>query len=1405
MLQERETELQNKERENQGLKKQLDESRTALSDMRKTMVIAGRKEPKPMDGDVVNKFVTLKSDILQLVRAHCNAPITPSGVRQENVAPELPELLVRAEVARHIWANFFYSNNLLFGFDDEDEDNTLMKVEYNFLRSHQQTEGLVEWRNKSINIIKSMTNPNRYRYSDDCATRIWDKIEGYCHHAKTDKTDREQAWQDLISICRAAYDVALLFRETKIEYQWEQDKDLLPTLATNPDDHEIVATIGPDPSENHEIERIVLDDHLGLLLDLFMHPAPSEASQNATSVEQTQQLPSPSTQHGLPDIEHEASGGLLSTGSPREPTSDLEEPSDNVSIRSGGTQRGRSSNTRWISSRNSSSQGSPGSRIDEYERAHTQYRKPSDGIIFQVIPSAKDKDSRVSIENFPNEVLTHILSHLPPETLSSMSLVSRRFHKLITTPHAWRIAFARYFPGAEALDAGPSKAVQESISEVDRAQRRSFTRLSALSSWRSEYILRTRLLRSLGRGRPAIEAISRSGASRHASSAAAAAVTTYASGLWYPVSHLHATFGVGLNKKQPLFMHGAVEQGVVCVSDPASGKPGSWGLTDFNAFHHFADQFPGELPYGLGPGNMVGMTNVMDVSQPYGKVYGEACPGGRVFYTSTSEQRGRFVSISSTANHQLGIPETTMNGCAVCSVWIAKSESVLKATSGIFGFLAGFSNGVLAAYALGVNPVHDRWFEKGELTAKWVLCPGVPIIAICVDERVSARRLSARRIWATVLNALGEVFYLTDAPARPDFVGKASSEELDRLAWRTGRSVQWSLVEATRRVAKPDPFGTAKVDGSYSPRISSDECGLSKDQIVAETKEVEAFLRYKPKHFQSICNGWDMQRRLMNDFAGDDGANAGESVFVVECGLSGNSGASVRRFTRCITKITVDSELDSWPTIQSTIKPASIFGTSSSAQQSPHSSPGPRSIPRSRTSSQDDIVGSRSREVWHISNFSFAEHRNIHISASASDESEFATLNVNEDPLLGMSGGSNTSSPLASPLGHAGTLSSSSEIPGHRARLFGIGTMSGIVMLWDMRASLSPSPEVINTVSPLRVIYTKSPQIASLALTSLYVVHGGNEGLVQAWDPLASTTEPVRTLNSRFSDRARRRIAQAEASVQGVGNNYYAAGAIVLDPDPTVLRGMVSLGSHVRYWSYSSTAADAYKTRKRGQLRRRSERGSNSTPASQKVSATGRGLIKDYISNERHEMEREKLVRQKELERLSGRFGTNILGEGASEEELLAYASMLSEEAFSSDELKRKEAFGGSSIASPKPSQSGVDRAADADLEEAIRLSLLESEQVSSSPAMSASDFDIPIRYTKSSRHGTPSRKGKAGGSKAQAGAEEDDDDLEFALQLSLAEEQSRMAMDEDFPMLSKSTSGGSEGSGKGKGKSRRR
>lgn len=339
-------------------------------------------------------------------------------------------------------------------------------------------------------------------------------------------------------------------------------------------------------------------------------------------------------------------------------------------------------------------------------------------------------------------------------------------------------------------------------------------------------------------------------------------------------------------------------------------------------------------------------------------------------------------------------------------------------------------------------------------------------------------------------------------------------------------------------------------------------------------------------------------------------------------------------------------------------------------------------------------------------------------------------------------------------------------------------------------------------------------------------------------------------LNSRFSSRARRRLVQAEASVQGVGNNYYAAGAVVLDPDPTVLRGMVSLGTHLRYWSYSSTAADQYKSGKR-KLRRRSERGSNAANGEQRFTHTGRGILKDYIANEKYELEREKVMRRKEHERLSGRFGTDLLGPGVSEEEMLAYATMLSEESYTSDRIKRRGSGevtaalssnssdtvheeGGVSLSladsatSPLLSTpSNETEPLDPDVAEAIRLSLLEEEarKRTSLPASNA----VSTSYSKTpapsaSALASPSRSSPLPSSshyRSSTTVAEEDDDLGLALQLSLAEQQSRLAggadsddalNEEEFPALASPDSEDSverrsreKGKGKGKGRGARR
>ncbi|KAJ5431587.1 hypothetical protein N7445_009319 [Penicillium cf. griseofulvum] len=1011
---------------------------------------------------------------------------------------------------------------------------------------------------------------------------------------------------------------------------------------------------------------------------------------------------------------------------------------------------------------------------------------------------ASIRKSQTSLETFPNEVLTHILSHLPPQSLSAITLVSQRFHALVTTPHAWRIAFSRFFPGPHAIENGRRTTTDAADLQSDR---RFFARLTALASWRSEYILRTRLMQSLSRGKPAqFDPPKKHGTVRAASVRHGSAIATYTSQLLFPVSHIHASFRPD---KNPHFIHGAAEQGIASASDPSTVKVGTWGVSDHQMFRHFADLFPGEAQYGLGSGDMVGVPNLMDVSQPYGMIYGEGCPQGRSYFISTTEQRGRFLGASDLGSHPpLGIPAVNMITHAVCSVWIAKSPHILKMTQGLVGMLSGSSSGVLTAYSLGPHPTYERRYEQGQATARWVLCPGVPIIGIAVDDQYSPKRHSGKRIWAVALNALGEIFYLTELPRAPELppTAKLSTEQLDEVAWKTGRSVHWEMIETSRRVARPDPFNRELVDGSYSPRSSSDSMGLDEHQIAAETKEIENYISFKPKHFRKVCESWDMQRDLKVDFAGDDGCGAGESVIVIARGSGEDAKTSIRRFMRTASR----SDFSSTP--PATLEP--ILGTTETRPSlfgSPVNIPiVTSSVSSSRSSGRMDSPSTNF--VWRLSDFVFGDRKSTEVSASALDASTFATLTAEEDPLLAMSG-SSTSSATSSPmLPHMDQPRSGLEVPGQRARYLAVGTRTGMVFVWDIRAPAAKSKEVINSISSLRTIQTDSPQVSSLAISSLYLVHGGNDGLVQAWDPLASSTKPIRTINSRFSTRARRRLVQAEASILGVGNNYYATGAICLDSDPTVLRGMVSLGTHLRYWSYSSSEADQYKTSKR-RLRHLLRR-SNGAAEGQRFNNSGRGAIEDFIEDERVDMERQKIADEKERAHLSARFGIDLLGPDIDEEQLLAYAQLLSEEACSGDAAQPKDSptisssatsasfdtvgpssFGlGEVSSSSSPYQNPSDDNDD-ELAEAIRLSLLD-EQSAVLPFEQVSS--IPIKYAKGvCPHGAED---------AESSRRQEMDDLEFAIQLSLAEGKSREDGEwEEFPSLAGPIPASPSGKGKGK------
>lgn len=899
------------------------------------------------------------------------------------------------------------------------------------------------------------------------------------------------------------------------------------------------------------------------------------------------------------------------------------------------------------------------------------------------------------------------MSHLHADSHAAIALVSKRFYALITSSHAWRMAFLRYFPGQEALEHKPHADIwADHSSEFVRSEARYFARLTPLASWRKEYLLRTRLLRSLARGKPGAGV---SGASVR-SGKKQSAVLTYNSKLPWAVTNIHAVFSNG--KKPPRAIHGAADLGAGTISDPTNGKVEKWGLIDpFRSFQ-LEEVIPGLIPFGVSDGPAA-VPNVMDVSQPFGILAGEGFPGGRPFYRPVLEPRGRYlVADNGVVDTYPDIPKIPEMSEAICSVWLAKSSAVPFITQSMVGILTGSTLGVVTSYAVACDSAGPR-HSAGEITARWVLSPGVPIIALKVDDNYSQRRKTVGRAWAVALNALGEVYYLTESPVNS--LAQSKGEDVTKNAWYAGRSAYWHLIDATRRIARPDDLDKNVTKGAYSPRSPSNAMNLSKDQMAAEAREIEKFLRHKPAHFRRVCEGWDMLRRLEVDFASDDGNGAGENIFVIDCGYAEEGLTEIRRYTRSLV-------------------PQDVLVTSVVKLPSPEPVPAPSLFAPVEAEMADEskveekpvepevspVVSSPDAvdflHNWATTRMDLKDQGKALLMSSAIDMSSNALLTLADDPLV-----------------EAGE-----EIPGRRSRLLAVGTADGVILVWNSRADSNGTD-----IKPLRYIQTESAEISCLALSGLYLVHGGSDGLVQAWDPLASTLEPIRTLNSRSNGRVPRHMTIMNPALDE--ETYPSVGAIYLDPDPTVLRGVVSFGASLRYWAYSSTS---HATSRKRRARHSDMHGM--------ASRRQGGDVSGFIAAEQAELRHENQRKTREQNRLRNRFGAGALGD-LTEEEALRYAQMVSEEAFLLEEQRRTSdsaadasldtasTFSGTTVdtVTPEPSvtevtlltnsPSGRPRAAVEDeyeqqIQQAIRLSLLESSNDNvDSPQGGNESFQSPL------------------------------------------------------------------------------
>ena len=599
-----------------------------------------------------------------------------------------------------------------------------------------------------------------------------------------------------------------------------------------------------------------------------------------------------------------------------------------------------------------------------------------------------------------------------------------------------------------------------------------------------------------------------------------------------------------------------------------------------------------------------------------------------------------------------GLANSTKYGSKplITCVWIAKKRSVCDSTGA--AVVVGNSRGFIRVFSIK--------FEKCRYTLAHVtsccISPGIPIVQVKVDQDFLPRRLRQKRPWLVAINALGEVYYLRDLP-------------------NSGATDGWAMIPQTARIPTDVHKDVFPVLAGLSPdeekEMHDRRIGLLMNMDYSKVKEI----------WEECRMDWfiEVDWAGQNIVAGSRSTGSGTARDMprlkrYHLWKAKNDGAP------CRIAHGQDGRGASWS--------KSVFNAATDSSSS-SSSPSQSGITTPLGElSEDGKEGQR--DEWMVTALSLP-NTFTQITAHSMDNSRLARLTATEDPAF------------------------RDGVPGANGRLFAVGTNTGSVFVYNIRPAgggLLDDSEHRPTAPPLRTIHTDSPRITTLGVSSLVVVHGGNDGLVQAWDPLASTNLAVRTLHSRHS---RRRPGQHHGAEAAAEDDQFAARCLILDPDPTTLRGIVALGTFVRYWNLSAT--DTKKARKTWAGAR--SRGGG-TPG------RNRGALQEVIHNDERAMRLEREGQQREAARLEERYGVASGRAPLNEEEMLAYAQMVSLEAFEAESSSRKSEvasrLGSGGIGTDSPdgfvegSTGMVGGAAakakdpeDADLELALRLSQQEA------------------------------------------------------------------------------------------------
>ncbi|KAI3344008.1 hypothetical protein F4824DRAFT_494262 [Ustulina deusta] len=261
------------------LEHEIAEKDQQIASYKKMIVRSSRREDGLNDSQIIELFVKLKSDIVSFCMKCLPAGVEVSP-RFEGASPEIGDLFMRAEVADELYLRFFDPTTALFGHSDTMNDYVFRRRQRDSgskrqadlrLSSYQMVErvfisavksGIMtddeakDWRIMTVNLARKAAN-EQVKYPTAQAENVWKHVlQRYSAHFASGKkkSHLNQTPEELIELCKTAYNIALLFRSSRIEYRWMQMDD---NADVSPREAEVLGTTGVLQSEPHRVARII--------------------------------------------------------------------------------------------------------------------------------------------------------------------------------------------------------------------------------------------------------------------------------------------------------------------------------------------------------------------------------------------------------------------------------------------------------------------------------------------------------------------------------------------------------------------------------------------------------------------------------------------------------------------------------------------------------------------------------------------------------------------------------------------------------------------------------------------------------------------------------------------------------------------------------------------------------------------------------------------------------------------------------------------------------------------------------------------------------------------------------------------------------------------------------------------